>query len=175
MKKYFILIVIVLVYVIGFNGVYKYDNDKTVEYVKAHKENKSRCQCAWYCMKAIRKGGCYNCYIYPAYAYNKILPQLGFTEISTVNYVPKRGDVSVLPRNRSSSFGHIAIYDGNKWISDYEQNNGIFPGRAYRENGKFQIFRQTDGWHKANLCLNITDIPDYFDSLFKGYHKIKFK
>ena len=162
---------ILLLYVIGFNGIYKYDNEKVVTYIRENKANKSRCMCAWYSMKAIRNGGCYNCYIYPGYAYNKILPQLGFKEISVKNYIPKKGDVSVLPQNSHSTFGHIAIYDGRKWISDFEQSS-IYPGKAYRTVGKYQIFRLEDGWHWSHLRLNIFEIPGYIKSL-SGYKRIR--
>lgn len=173
-KKYKILItLLILFYLIEFHGPYKYSNEDTINYIKEHKEPRSRCMCAWYSMQAIRFGGCYNCYIFPAYAYNKILPQLGFIEISTENYIPKAGDISVLPRNSKSCFGHIAIYDGNNWISDFEQVS-IFPGKSYREIGKYQIFRIEDGWHWSHL-YNLGNVLEYFDSLSKGIKRIKWK
>ena len=173
-KRCKIFITIILIYVLGFHGPYKYSNEETVKYITENKESKSRSMCAWYSMKAIRSGGCYNCYIYPAYAYNKILPQLGFKEVSINNYSPKIGDISVLPKNSKSCFGHIAIYNGKKWISDFEQND-IFPGKSYKNVGKYQIFRIDDGWHWSHLHLNIIDIPDYIKSLSIGYNKIKWK
>ena len=34
---------------------------------------------------------------------------MGFEEIPSKGYKPKKGDISVLPQNEVSSFGHIAI------------------------------------------------------------------
>ena len=82
----------------------------------------------------------------PAYTYNKILPQIGFQEIPVEGYKPQIGDICILPQNEKSSFGYIAIYNGNIWVSDYKQKS-ICPSREYRENGKCQYFRTTDGWH----------------------------
>ncbi len=128
--------------------------------------------CAWYCMKAIRNGGCNYCYIFPGYAYNKILPNLGFKEVSTKEYIPKLGDISVLPKNSTSSFGHIAIYDGSNWISDFKQKS-IFPGKSYRLSGEYQIFRIDDGWHWAFLHPTFYDIYGYIETLISGFNKIK--
>ena len=167
-----ICFITLFVYAIMFHCPYRYSNDAAINYIQNNYNDKSRCMCAWYVMKAIRKGGCTNCYIYPAYAYNKILLQLGFTEISSYNYIPKKGDISVLPQNSNSSFGHIAIYDGNNWISDFKQKS-IFPGSVYKEVGKYQIFRINDGWHWSHLRINIMDTIDYIKSLTRGYKRIK--
>lgn len=173
MKKIIIfIIVLITICFFGFNGPYKYDNSKTVAYITKHKSLKSRSMCAWYSMKAIRNGGCYYCYIYPGYAYNKILPKLGFEEISTENYIPKAGDISVLPKNSNSCFGHIAIYNGSNWISDFKQDD-IFPGKSYKISGKYQIFRIEDGWHWASVFPNFYDIKEYIETLVIGFNRIK--
>ena len=168
-----ILIWVVPIIIIGcLTGPYKYNNENTIQYIKDHKHTASRCMCAWYSMKAIRNGGCYYCYIYPGYAYNKVLLQLGFIEISTENYIPKAGDISVLPKNSKSCFGHIAVYDGEHWVSDFEQRD-IFPGRSYRLSGKYQIFRIEDGWHWAFIHPNLNDIYGYIEALISGFDRIK--
>ena len=167
-----VCVVTLVLYAFLCHCPYRYYNDDMVDYIQSNYNDKSRCMCAWYVMKAIRNGGCLNCYIYPAYAYNKILPQLGFTEISSHNYIPKRGDISVLPQNDKSSFGHIAIYDGNNWISDFKQRS-IFPGVIYENVGKYQIFRIEDGWHWAHLVINPVDIIEYAKTLLRGYKRIR--
>lgn len=163
---------LLVLYLLCFHCPYKYSNENTVTYVKEHAKSKSKCMCAWYCMKAINNGGCHNCYIYPAYMYSDILPQLGFHEIPVNNYRPQKGDISVLPQNTHSSFGHIAIYDGNKWISDFYQSN-LFPNKWYKENKQYRIYRLEDGWHWAHLRINIRDIPSAITSLIMGWNKIK--
>ena len=73
------------------------------------------------------------------------------------NYTPLEGDISVLPQNSHSAFGHIAIYNGEKWVSDFEQRGEILPSKAYRANGKYQIFRATDGWHWKHVWTSPVD------------------
>ena len=48
--------------------------------------------------------------------------------------MPRKGDISVLPQNHHSSFGHIAIYDGKQWVSDFKQKSP-YPNSTYKENG----------------------------------------
>lgn len=163
----------ILIIALGFIGPYKYNNHQAVAYATKHKHTTSRCMCAWYVMKALRSAGCHHCYIYPAYAYNKTLPKMGFRKIPVENYVPQKGDISVLPKNPGSPFGHIAIYNGKHWVSDYEQKS-IFPNSQYKQTGKYEIFRIEDGWHWTFLYHSPHDIYEYIKSFVVGYKKIKF-
>ncbi|MCR4851995.1 MAG: CHAP domain-containing protein [Prevotella sp.] len=173
MKRLFkYLIIIILVVIIGSNLPYRYNNNLVVNYITEHSNERSKCMCAWYCMKAIHRGGCFQCPILPAYAYNKVLPQLGYQEINIKNYVPIKGDIVVLPQNNKSVFGHIAIWNGNQWISDYKQKD-IFPNNCYRDKGEYQIFRNSDGWHWAHINISPKDYYNYISNLIQGKHKIK--
>lgn len=62
---------------------------------------------------------------------------MGFEEIPSKGYKPKKGDISVLPQNEVSSFGHIAIYGGKQWVSDYEQKN-FYPNPYFKKKGQEQ-------------------------------------
>ena len=173
MKKVICIIMLVVIVVIikGFIP-YNYNNNKVINYVTTNAESHSRCMCAWYSMRAIQKGGCFPCGIYPAYAYNKILPQLGFKEIPQQGYTPQKGDISVLPRNSRSAFGHIAIYNGQQWVSDFKQND-IYPGRYYREKGEYQIFRIKDGVHYPHVFISPLDYIDWIKTLLTNVQNIK--
>ena len=92
--------------------------DHSVTHMTYHTAPHSRSMCAWYVIKAMWHGGC-PIGLVPAYAYDKTLPQMGFEEIPSKGYVPQKGDITVLPQNEESSFGHIAIYNGSIWVSDY--------------------------------------------------------
>lgn len=129
--------------------------------------------CAWYVMTALQQGGCYPCGIYPAYAYSERFISLGFKEISTTNYTPVKGDIVVLSQNSKSIFGHIAIYNGYKWISDFEQDR-IYPSTTYEKESKMRVFRQSDGWHTANIWFSPIKLVEYIKTLINGFHKIKF-
>jgi hypothetical protein len=51
------------------------------------------------------------------------------------------GDIRVWqPYVGGSPSGHIDMYDGSQWISDFREN-GDFPGQGYRRDPDYQIFR----------------------------------
>lgn len=139
---------------------YRYDPEGAADYVAAHALPKSKTMCAWYVMRAMQSGGGCPIGILPAYAYAKTLPQMGFEEVAnegTKDYEPKKGDISVLPQNDRSAFGHIAIYNGKQWVSDFEQKKGIYPGTAYSKAAKYQIFRTSKGWHWKHVWTHPGD------------------
>jgi len=167
-----IVLCIVAVILIWNHLPYYYSNDKTVDYATSHAEKKSRCMCAGYVMQAMWHGGC-PIGLLPAYGYNKTLPQMGFKEIPSEEYKPLKGDICVLPQNKRSTFGHIAIYNGSQWVSDFKQSS-LYPSRAYRENDGAQYFRATDGWHWKHVWTSPADWYGWIEAAIKGWEKIKF-
>ena len=151
---------------------YYYNNDKVADYITKNAAPNSRTMCAGYVIKAMWHGGC-PIGLIPAYAYNKTLPQMGFEEISVKGYKPKKGDISVVPSNSSHPFGHIAVYNGQQWVSDFKQNH-ILPSKAYRANGNYQIFRATDGWHWKHVWTTPVDWYGWVEAVAKGWKHIKF-
>ncbi len=163
-----IIIVVVAVVLIWNHLPYYYSNDRAVEYITNHAEPKSTKMCALYVMLGMWYGGCpVSCVALPAYAYEKILPQEGFQEISMNGYVPKKGDISVLPRNSKHVYGHIAVYNGKQWVSDFKQHS-LFPSKAYIANGKCKIFRISDGWHWKHVWTSPVDWYDWIRTGTKG-------
>jgi hypothetical protein len=171
-KKTKAVIIIVAAVLIWNHMPYYYNNDMAVSYVTSHSAQHSRSMCAWYVIKAMWNGGC-PIGLVPAYAYDKTLPQMGFEEIPSKGYVPKKGDISVLPQNEESSFGHIAIYDGERWVSDFKQKS-LYPNSTYKKNGNEKLFRADDGWHWKHVWTSPMDWYDWMKSLVRGFNKIKF-
>lgn len=171
-KKTKSLIIIVAAILIWNHMPYYYNNDKTVSYVTSHAAPHSRSMCAWYVIKAMWNGGC-PIGLVPAYSYDKTLPQMGFEEIPSKGYVPQKGDISVLPQNEESSFGHIAVYNGKKWVSDFEQKE-VYPGSYYRKKSQVKYFRANDGWHWKHVWTSPMDWYGWMKSLVMGFSKIKF-
>ena len=172
-KKLLIVVPCIVALLITWNYLpYHYSNDRTVDYATRNAASHSRTMCAGYVIRAMWHGGC-PMGLVPAYAYNKILPQMGFDEVSISHYTPRRGDISVLPANSNSSFGHIAIYDGKQWISDFKQKS-IYPSGAYKEVGTYQIFRISDGWHWKHVWTTPIDWCQWIIALLKGWRKINF-
>lgn len=169
MKKIKYLITVVLIYILGCNIPYKYNVQKTIEFATINANSRSKCMCAWYVMRALHSGGCYPCGIYPAYAYQDILPKLGYVQV-TFNDI-QRGDICVLGQNSKSKFGHIAIYNGRQWISDFTQKS-LYPNQAYRNESTVRFYRQTNGWHTANIWASPVSIVEYINVLVNNYQKI---
>lgn len=53
----------------------------------------------------------------------------------------KKGDVTVIQPTSKNKAGHMAMYNGQQWISDYKQP-GFWPGNAYRsEKPDYVVYR----------------------------------
>jgi hypothetical protein len=166
-KYIFILIVVIIA---GTHVPYKYNNQKAVEHAVHNVRSKSHSMCAWYVMRSLQVGGCPNG-IYPAYAYHETLPKLGFTEIDGKTL--QKGDICVLSQNSKSNFGHIAIYDGKTWYSDYKQSD-VYPSKVYRKESTCHYYRLDDGWHTANIWCSPVKLYEYIEVFFNNKSRIKF-
>ncbi len=80
--------------------------------------------CARYVRKALQSAG-YEFTPNPSayqYASRGTLSNAGFTKISN-NTQPQVGDVVVYDRSSNRPHGHIQIFDGSDWVSDFRQNS----------------------------------------------------
>jgi len=74
--------------------------------------------------------------------YVDFLPQKGFVEIPKANYVQRKGDIAVFQNYPGGSqSGHIQMFNGSIWESDFKQNN-FWPGPGYRKADNYKIFRK---------------------------------
>jgi hypothetical protein len=79
--------------------------------------------CAKHVQRALEAGGVSGA-SHPTYArqYGSYLLSKGFISVSHERYQPQKGDIVVIqPVSNSAGPGHIAMYDGSQWISDYKQ------------------------------------------------------
>ena len=77
-KKTIIVICCCIGVILMWNHLpYYYINDSVTTYAINNAEVKSRTMCAGYVIKAMWHGGC-PIGLVPAYAYNKVLPQMGY-------------------------------------------------------------------------------------------------
>lgn len=80
--------------------------------------------CARYVRKALQSAG-YEFTPNPSayqYATRGTLAKAGFTKVSN-DMTPQVGDVVVYDRTSRRPHGHIQIFDGNGWVSDFRQNS----------------------------------------------------
>lgn len=96
--------------------------------------------CARYVRKALQAAG-YSFTPQPsAYMYaHGTLARAGFTKISNNNYRPQVGDIVVFNRSSKNPHGHIQIYNGSNWISDFRQS-GFSP---YAQHNGYTVWRDS--------------------------------
>ncbi|MFA7105342.1 MAG: hypothetical protein WC165_09435 [Dysgonamonadaceae bacterium] len=75
--------------------------------------------------------------------YDTWLPTIGFSAVDSSNYTPQVGDIVVFEAIDGHPYGHIAMYNGQQWISDFVQID-MYGGSAYRNdsNSTYTILRQ---------------------------------
>lgn len=95
--------------------------------------NKSTGWCALYVRKALQSAG-YKVKPQPsAYMYNNgEMSRIGFKKIPPQNYQPQVGDVIVFNRTPSNPHGHIQIWTGAQWVSDFKQPRMMIYGDNHR-------------------------------------------
>jgi|GEM_PF-995426 len=83
----------------------------------------------------------------PARLYGPFLEGLGFSPVNTTNYLS--GDIAVIQGYLGGTsdangipYGHIQMYNGTQWLSNWKQNAPFWPGKGYSDNKPaFQIYR----------------------------------
>lgn len=118
--------------------------DDMIKHLDAHAHATSQGQCAKYVRLAIEAGGVTIAPPRPVYAkdYGPKLASLGFSKVDAADYTPQKGDVVVIQPPKGQTAGHIQIYNGTTWVSDFVQGSGIYPGPAYRkEKVAYEIYR----------------------------------
>lgn len=143
MKKIILVITGVIMLLFGYVhlNTKQFNAKKASEYITSQALSKSHNCCAWYVMKAMWVGG-KPVYILPAWGYEYILPSMGFEEVSRKNYEPKEGDIVVFPRINGHIFGHIAMWNGKQWVSDFKQKN--FAVAKEYEKSAYKYYRHNN-------------------------------
>jgi hypothetical protein len=74
--------------------------------------------------------------------YGPSLEAAGFDRVTEIGYTPQKGDIVVIQSIPKHKEGHMAMYDGKQWVSDFKQENGIWPHRDYQKYGAdYAIYR----------------------------------
>ena len=117
------------------------DVDAAVKHANDRAQGNSLGRCAQYVREALEKGGFYiNLKDRPRLAknYGSYLEKGGFYKLSPrpqPDYDAQKGDVVVIQNHSKGGAGHIAIFNGSHWVSDFLQpHKAIWPGQSYREH-----------------------------------------
>ena len=100
------------------------DINKAVDHLVSHAHAKSTGYCARYVANALEAGGFQFTRQASAYLYrtNGILTKMGYREIGRQSSYAK-GDITVTDRNAYHADGHIAMWSGSQWVSDFFQKS----------------------------------------------------
>lgn len=122
---------------------YSFNVEKATTRLTEYGRNKSIHCCAWYTMRALQAGGC-PAIILPAQWYKYFMPLVQFEEVASEEYLPQAGDVVVFERPKGRSWkkisgwwGHVAMYNGEQWISDFKQKR-MSP---YKQKVPYRLYR----------------------------------
>ena len=142
-KKILLVLAVALAGYAIWTQSYNFDADKAANYLTENGQDKSTHCCAWYTMRALQAGGC-PAVILPAQWYRYFMPLVQFEELTLDGYVPQKGDVVVFERpvwrswkRISQWWGHIAMYNGEQWISDFKQKEM----NPYKKTVPYRIYR----------------------------------
>jgi hypothetical protein len=117
--------------------------DNAVSHLKAHAGKTSTKECAKYVKNAIHAGGV-KLTGANAKDLGPNLEAVGFVPVANQatfeSFTPTKGDVVVFDAVPKHEFGHAAMFDGEHWVSDYNQND-FYANRKDYENGAFTIYR----------------------------------
>jgi type VI secretion system secreted protein VgrG len=116
----------------GLSGL---DIDKAVTYLDEKASDSPQYHCARAVRLAIEAGGIHlKSPPIAAKDYGSTLEQARFTKINLNGYREKKGDIAVIQNYKGGSKeGHICMYDGKVWVSDFRQND-MWSGPGYRKN-----------------------------------------
>ena len=115
--------------------------ENAAKYATEHAESKSVGLCALYVRKAINAGGIplYKCG--SAWHYRYVLPILNFHQVGK-DAEREVGDIVVFQPIGGRKYGHIAIWNGTQWVSDFKQRNFIVHSDYTKEGAEYRIYRR---------------------------------
>ncbi len=120
-----------------------WDQDKAIAELQKNALVSSSRRCAQYVRTAIEAGGIFLSREADAKNYGRSLQVAGFRVVNRNScIIPQRGDVVVIQPVQAGNPGHMAMYDGQIWISDFKQRT-MYPGPEYRKHEPdFAIYRK---------------------------------
>lgn len=126
-----------------------WNRNKAIEHLQREALPKSDNKCGIFVREAIEAGGIrLNRNLNTttegsAFGFGPILEHAGFKKIPT-NTKLQAGDVVIFPKshNLKHKHGHIAMYDGEKWISDFKQDDIYASRRRAKDKTPYTLYRR---------------------------------
>jgi hypothetical protein len=115
--------------------------EAAARYATEHAEKKSVGMCALYVRKAIIAGGIPLFVGGDAWCYKYTLLILNFHQVGKKSE-REVGDIVVFQPIGGRRFGHIAIWNGSQWVSDFKQRNLIVHSDYLDDGCEYEIYRR---------------------------------
>lgn len=115
--------------------------ENAAKYATEHAEKKSVGMCALYVRKAIIAGGIPLYVGGDAWSYKYTLRILNFHQVGKKSE-REVGDIVVFQPIGGRKYGHIAIWNGTQWVSDFKQRNLIVHSDYTKEGAEYHIYRR---------------------------------
>ncbi len=78
--------------------------------------------------------------------YGSSLIAAGFASLGQKSHGYLAGDVGIVQPTKGQKDGHMAMYNGAIWVSDFKQHYGLYPGESYRsQRPRYTIYRYQIG------------------------------
>lgn len=125
------------------NSKGSFDKSQLANWMDAHALSRSSHHCAMYCRLGMEAGGL-NTEDRPrsgdAGDYGPFMLRHGAHEVPQSSYNPQVGDVVIFDKTAEHPSGHIEMYDGHRWVSDFMQHS-FSPYRDAESTPPFTIYR----------------------------------
>ncbi len=104
------------------------DIDKFVKYMVDHAARGSKGDCAKACREGLEAAGI-DTKDRPGDAkdYGPFLTRHGAEPVPEKDYKPQKGDIAVFDGNKQHPHGHVQVFDGKGWVSDFTQGEKFSP------------------------------------------------
>ncbi|MCL9643794.1 MULTISPECIES: hypothetical protein [Rahnella] len=119
-----------------------WNRDAAVSHIRTHASGGSLSRCAEYTRQAIEAGGTTLDRTANAKDYGAPLERAGFRELPRGSTL-QPGDVAIIqPYTGGNPSGHMTMFDGTTWYSDFRQRT-MYPGGGYRRaQPAYKIYRK---------------------------------
>lgn len=108
-----------------------WDANAAVKKLNERAQDRSQGRCAEYVRVAIEAGGLILTRHTSAKDYGGSLLTVGFSVVGDGLF--KSGDVAIIQPITGHPHGHMVMFNGRIWVSDFKQYRGYYPGPSYRK------------------------------------------
>lgn len=129
-----------------------WDVTAALTHLNANARAKSHGQCARYVRDAVEAGGVTLVRQLSAKDYGSSLTKVGFVSQGALATGFRAGDIAVIQPIAGHPHGHICMYNGRHWVSDFKQTHGFYPGASYRKHQRAYVIYRYAGADAGSLA-----------------------